>query len=109
LKWPCSGISDFSGSVGAWRRSCHTDPELLQTLEKDLRGFEIGRLEPFGEPVVDRLEELQRLRGTALIVYHPSEARRGAQLPGQGTLPARPVERLPEIVFGSGCLWGRIL
>jgi hypothetical protein len=67
LRWPRSRISDFSGSVGAWCRSCHTDPELLQSVEKGLRGCQIGRLEPFGEPVVDRLKERQRLRGTALI------------------------------------------
>jgi hypothetical protein len=34
---------------------------------KGLRDFEIGRLEPVGEPGVDRLEERQRLPGTALI------------------------------------------
>src|SRR5271165_6175689 len=94
-----SAISDFSGSVGARRRCCHTEPELLQTVEEGLGGFEIGGLEPFGKPLVDRLKERQRLRGTALIAHHPSEARRGAQLPGQGTLPARPVECSLEIIF----------
>jgi hypothetical protein len=54
--------------VGAWRRSCHTDPDLLlQSDEKGLRGFQIARLKPFGESVVDRLKEPQRLRDTVLI------------------------------------------
>jgi hypothetical protein len=39
----------------------------LQSVEKGLHGLQIGRLEPFGEPVVDRLKERQPLRGTALI------------------------------------------
>jgi hypothetical protein len=30
---------------------------LLQGVEKGFCGFEIGGVEPFGEPVVDRLEE----------------------------------------------------
>jgi hypothetical protein len=68
LRWTRLRISDLSGSIGAWRRSCHTDPEpLLQSGEKGLRGFQIGRLEPFGESVVDRLKERQRLRETVLI------------------------------------------
>jgi hypothetical protein len=51
----------------------------LQSVEKGLRGFQIGRLEPFGEPVVDRLEKRHGLGGTAVIALQPSEARRGAQ------------------------------
>jgi hypothetical protein len=46
-------MSDYSGSAGAWRRFCHTDPELLLNVEKGLCGFQIGRLEPFGKPVID--------------------------------------------------------
>jgi hypothetical protein len=67
LRGPRSGISDYSGSVGAWRRPCHTHLELLQSVEKGLRGFQIGRLEPFGESVVGRLKERQRLCRTPLI------------------------------------------
>jgi hypothetical protein len=40
---------------------------LLEGVEKDLRGFQIGRLEPFGKPVVERLDERQGLPGTALV------------------------------------------
>ena len=40
---------------------------LLEGVEKRLRGFQIDRLEPFGEPVVDRLEKRHGLGGTALI------------------------------------------
>jgi hypothetical protein len=53
--------------VGAWRRSRHSDPELLQSVEKCFRHFEVGRVEPFGKPVVDQPKERQPLRGTALI------------------------------------------
>jgi hypothetical protein len=39
----------------------------LEGVEKGFCGFEVGRVEPFGEPVVDRLEESRRISGTALI------------------------------------------
>ena len=49
------------------RRAAPTIASRVQSVEKNLRGFQVGRLEPFGEPVVDRLEKLQGLGGTALI------------------------------------------
>jgi hypothetical protein len=39
----------------------------LHSVEKGLRGFQIGRVEACGEPVVDRLEESERIGGTVLI------------------------------------------
>ena len=35
-----------------------------------------------------------------LVSPKPRETRGGAQFPGQGSLPARPVERLPEVILG---------
>ena len=54
-------------SAGANRCGPKCELALLQSIEKGLRGFQIARLEPFAEPVVNRLKERQRLRGTALI------------------------------------------
>ena len=55
---------------------------LPQSVEKCLYHLEVSRVEPFGEAVVDRLKERQRLCETALVAQQPSEARRGAQFPG---------------------------
>ena len=51
------------------RRQLHGPGQagLPQSVEKCPYHFEVSRVEPFGEPVVDRLKERQRLRGTALI------------------------------------------
>ena len=54
---------------------------LPESVEKCFCHPEIGCVEPFGESVVDRLKEGQRLRGTALIAQQPGETRRGAQFP----------------------------
>jgi hypothetical protein len=78
----------------------------LESVEKRLCGFKVGRIEAPGEPVVDRLEG-HGISGTALISQQPGEARGGGQFPGAGTLPARRLERLPEMILGrhrgSGC------
>jgi hypothetical protein len=39
----------------------------------------------------------------ALVASEAGEARRGSQLPLEGALPARPVERFPEAIFGLRC------
>ena len=82
---------------------------LRESVEKRFCDLEIGRVEPLGEPVVDRLEERLRVGGTALIAQQPGEARGGAQFPGQRALPARPVERLPEVILGRCRGSGRAL
>jgi hypothetical protein len=65
-RWPRSGISVFQA------RSAHdaalaTPTRGLAERRKGLRGFQIGRIEAFGEPIIDRLQERFRLTGTALI------------------------------------------
>ena len=52
------------------------------------------------QPVVDQLKKRRRIGGTVLTTQQPGKARGGAQFPGQGTLPARPVERLAEAIIG---------
>ena len=39
----------------------------LRARKKPFRRFEVGRVEPLGKPVVDRLEECRLIGGTALI------------------------------------------
>jgi hypothetical protein len=93
-----------AGAVRAVERRQHqTHPHvgrLCERVEEGLCSFQIGRGEPFGEAVVDRLEKRQAIRGTALIGPQPGKARCGAQFPGQRTWPARPIERLPEMILG---------
>src|SRR5215472_12045531 len=86
----------------AWVKRRAESP-IRQAREKGLCGFQVGRVEPLGEPVVDRLEKRYCMSGTALIAQQPGKARGGAQFPAQGTLPACPVERLPEMILGR-CL-----
>src|ERR1700731_3548896 len=71
-----------------------------ESVEQRFCGFQVGRIEPFGKPVVNRLEECCRIGGTVLVAQQPGKARGGAQFPGQGALPARPAERLPEVTLG---------
>jgi hypothetical protein len=40
---------------------------LSESVEKRFCRFEVGRVEPFGKPVIDRLEECRRIGGTALV------------------------------------------
>ena len=55
---------------------------LSQSVEKGLCGFQVGGVEPLGEPVVDRLEDGRGIGGTTLVAPHPGKARGGAQFPG---------------------------
>jgi len=60
----------------------------LEGIEKGFFGFEVGRVEPLDEPVLDRLEERRGVGGPAPIVQQPRKAHGSAQFPGQGALPA---------------------
>ena len=57
-----------------------------QFVEQRLCLFEIGRVEAFGEPAVDRREEIAGFGAPALVAPEPGEARGGAQFPELGLL-----------------------
>ena len=59
-----------------------------QLLEQRLGVDEVARVEAFGEPAVDRGEEVARFGALALIAPEAREARRGAQLERAGALLA---------------------
>ena len=82
---------------------------LLESVAMRFCDFEVGRVEALGQPVRDRLEEGHGICGTALIAQQPGEARGVGQFPGEGTLPARPIERLPEVILGHHRGSGRAL
>jgi hypothetical protein len=59
----------------------HCNWVLLHSVKERSCRFEISSVEAFGEAVVDRLEQRQRVRRAALIAQQPGEARGGAQFP----------------------------
>ena len=56
---------------------------------------QVGHLEAFGEPAVDRGEQVAGFDEPALVPQQAGEARRGAQLPHPGTLPPSYFEGAP--------------
>ena len=64
--------------------------------------FQIRRLEPFGKAVVDLPKKRQRVAAPPLIAQYPRENRSRTQFQGKGVLPARQIERLPEVHLGCG-------
>jgi len=56
-----------------------------QLVEQPLRLFQIERVEPFGEPPVDRSEKLTRLIPLALIAPEPRHSHCGAELQDVGS------------------------
>src|SRR4029077_13679298 len=93
---PARPIEERAGSSNARSQ----DGRLRERVEKRFCRFEVGRAEAFSEPVVDRLEECDRISRTTLIAQQPGKARSGAQFPRERALPARPVEGLPEMTLG---------
>ena len=60
-----------------------------QPSEQRLRFLQIERVEAFGEPAVDRRQQLACGVALAALDQQLRERRRTAQLPGSGLLPAR--------------------
>jgi hypothetical protein len=58
--------------------------------------FEVGGVEAFGEPAVDRRQEIMGLGEFALVSPQPGEARRGAQLQGFRLLTPGGIDRSLE-------------
>ena len=55
---------------------------LRQFVEQRLCLFQISRVEPLGEPAIDRGEQIAGFRSLALFALQPREARGSAQLIG---------------------------
>jgi hypothetical protein len=63
-----------------WRTSSR------QFVEQRLCIFEVGRVEAFGKPAVDRREQVAGLGAPPLLTAEPGEARGGTQFPELGLL-----------------------
>src|SRR6516162_2300425 len=69
--------TSFNHAAGA-RRKRSRSPQLVQ---QRLRLLQIGSVEAFGEPAVDRSEEVAGFGAAALIAAQPGEAPGSAQFP----------------------------
>ena len=87
---------EASANFGLDRQVRNPSSELI---EKSLRLFQIGRIEAFGEPLVDGSEEVARFHGAALITTEPGETHGGAQLPYFCALPPRHSQRALKTGF----------
>src|SRR5215472_3850395 len=65
------------------RPASKVSPQLLQ---QRLRLFQIGRVEPLGEPAINGGEKVEGFGAAALVAAEPGEARGGAQFPELGLL-----------------------
>jgi len=61
---------------------------LTERVEQRLRRLQIGRIEPLGEPAVDRREELVGFAAAATVKPQAGEARGRRQFPSFGLLSA---------------------
>src|SRR5580698_9831818 len=80
-------------------RACNTALGLPQAIEKSPGRREIGRIEPFGEPIVDRLQDRYRVDPAALLAQQSGETGRGTQLPGKSALLVRLLQGLSKTRF----------
>ena len=77
-----------AGAFGLNRASHHGSCQLIQ---QRLRLLQDRRVEAFGEPAIDRREQIMCLGPPALVTPEPGEAGRGSQL-----------EKLRALLFGNG-------
>src|SRR5215467_14354986 len=75
-----------------------------QLVEQRLGLLQHRRVEAFGEPVVDRRQQIAGLDAFALIAPEGSEASGGAEFPEFGTLLLRHCDRAVKTLFRSGVL-----
>ena len=77
-----------------------TNPHLHQLVEQRFGFFEIGCVEAFGEPTVDRREDVTGFDLAALVAAEPDEAYGSAQFPKLGLLSLGNTESLLERHLG---------
>src|SRR6185437_5719847 len=75
-------------------------PRLAEFGQDRARLLQIDRSEAFGEPVVDRRQQLPRLRAPALPGPQASETRRRAEFEQLGGLAVRHADRGAQLSFG---------
>src|SRR5271169_6556361 len=75
---------------------------LIEVVEQRLRLLEVGRVEAFGEPAVDRGDQVAGFGLAALVAAQPGEARSSAQFPELGLLLLSDAPRNAPAAAGAG-------
>src|ERR1700720_793522 len=70
-------------------------------VEQRLCIFEVGGVEAFGEPAVDRREEVAGFGAPTLVSAEPGEAHGGAQFPELGLLHPGDAQGFAILCFGG--------
>ena len=83
------------------RRSC-------QLIEQRPGILQVRRIETFGEPIVDRIEQITAFRAFALVTPEPGEADRCPQLQELCALPLGNSDRLAIMLLCRGLIAGGI-
>ena len=86
-----------------------TGVALRQRVQQCLRIFQVRRIKAFGEPPVDRCQEVMGFLALALLLPETRQAGGGPQLPGFGSLVAGQGQGLVEAGFGLVHLNTRLL
>src|SRR5262245_31523444 len=101
----CAGVWSTGPSAGSTASASPTprcSRSSRQRLEERARVTEVGGLEAFGEPRIDRAQYGPGAGAVVLLIEQPRQARRGAQLPSPGALTACDVPGLLEAGAGGG-------
>ena len=75
--------------------------DATEFVKQSLCFFQIGRVEAFSEPAVDRREEIAGFAAAALVAAEPGEARSGTQFPELGPLLLSDAQGLAIQFLGS--------
>ena len=81
---------------------------LCQLIQQRLGFDQVGRIEAFGEPIVDRREQVIDFRLPALVAPEPGEAGGGPQLQKLCTLPLSNGDGLTIALLGCGSIVGGV-
>ena len=77
----------------------------FQFVQERLGVFQVGGIEPFGEPVVDLREKIVRFAAPVLIAPEPGKVGRGAKFESECALPLGRLDRLQQPRLGLGDLF----
>src|SRR4051812_36063060 len=85
--------SSYAASLKLMTGVSERRPRSCQLIEQRLGFLQVRCIEAFGEPAIDRTEQVVGLRAPALLAPEPGKARCRAQLIGSCLLPPRDLKR----------------
>src|SRR6516165_780981 len=104
LSGSVSSISTTRCGMSRTRLTTEREARLrIELVEQRLCLFQIGCVEAFSEPAIDRREQIVRFGAAALVAPQPGETGRGPQFPELGLLLLGNAQRFPiEFLGGFG-------